>query len=74
MISRIKTFNEIQKLIFQSYKTALHLAVQNNNIQIIKLLLKMKDIDINIEDSLEEKPIDYARNKKVEELLYKNGH
>lgn len=57
VIFKIKTFSEVQKLIFQSYKTALNLAVQNNNIKIIKLLLKMKDIDINIEDSLEGKPM-----------------
>ena len=30
--------------------TALHLAVKNNNIEIIKLLLSIKDIDITIKD------------------------
>ena len=38
-------FNEI---ILFFYKTALYLAIENENIKIIRLLLKRKDIDVNI--------------------------
>lgn len=41
-----KYFNGI---ISKSYFTPLHLASQNNNIEIVKLLLSMKSIDVNIE-------------------------
>lgn len=51
------------------YKTILHLAVEINNLEIIKLLLGMKEIDINIEDSEGKKPIDYAKNDVIKKLL-----
>lgn len=38
------------------FETALHLAVQYNNTEIIKVLLENKNIDINI---------DYARNDEI---------
>ena len=49
-------FNDIQNHIFQSnynkiyffYKTALYLAVENESIDIIKLLLSNDKIDVNI--------------------------
>ena len=52
---KIIYFNQIQNDIFQynyhiidSYKTALYLAVENENIEIIKLLLTNNRLDINV--------------------------
>ena len=49
------SFNEIQNHIFQQnfdiiiiYKTALYLAVENENIEIVKLLLMNDKLDINV--------------------------
>ena len=53
----------------QFYKTVLHFATQNNNTEIIKLLLEKKGIDINIKDSNGKKPIDYAKNDEIKQLL-----
>ena len=52
-------------------KTALHLAVEIRNLEIIKLLLQNKEIDINIEDSHGKKPIDYSENHEIKQLLSK---
>ena len=53
----------------QFYKTVLHFAVQISNTEIVKLLLVKKDININIEDSQGKKPIDYAKNDEIKQLL-----
>ena len=45
MIFKANNFNEI---ILYLYKTALYLAVEKENIEIIKLLLKNDKLDINI--------------------------
>ena len=50
-------------------RTPLHLAVENGYIEIIKLLLECKEIDINIEDEQAKKPIDYASNDEIKQLL-----
>ena len=47
----------------------MHLAIQNNNVEIVKLLLEKKDIDINIEDNQGKKPIDYSNNDEITQLL-----
>ena len=51
--------------------TALHLAVERRNLEIIKLLLQKEEIDINIEDSQGKKPIDYSENDEIKQLLSK---
>ena len=51
--------------------TALHLAAEIGNLEIIKLLLEKKEIDINIEDSHGRKPIDYSKNNEIKQLLSK---
>lgn len=66
---KIKYFNEIH---FHSlYRTALHFAAQKGNLDIIKLLLMKKGIDINIKDIQGNKPIDYSANFEVKKLLSK---
>ena len=50
-------------------KAALHLAVEIGNLEIIKLLLEKKDIDIK--DSHGKKPIDYSENHEIKQLLSK---
>ena len=50
-------------------KTALHLAAEMGDLEIIKLLLEKKEIDINIEDSQGKKPIDYSENNEIKKLL-----
>ena len=52
-------------------KTALHLAAEIGNLEIIKLLLEKKEIVINIEDSQGKKPIDYSENYEIKQLLSK---
>lgn len=59
----------MNRIIIQFYQTALHLAVQKNNIEIVKLLMEKKEIDVNITDYSEKKPIDYSENDKITELL-----
>ena len=52
-----------------SYQTALHLAVKNEYFDIIILLLKNNGININIKDCKGNKPIDYATNNEIKQLL-----
>ena len=52
-----------------SYQTPLHLAVKNEYFDIIILLLKNSGINIDIEDDKGRKPIDYATNNKIRQLL-----
>ena len=47
----------------------MHLAVEKGYLEIIKLLLKNKEIDINIENDKGKKPIDYATNDEIKQLL-----
>ena len=51
------------------YKTVFYLAVEKENKEIIRLLLKRNDIDTNIEDSQGRKPIDYSSNDEIRLLL-----
>ena len=50
-------------------KSALHLAVQKESVEITKSLLSFKNIDINIKDNQGKKPIDYAKNDEIIQLL-----
>ena len=50
-------------------RTQLHIAVENGYFEIIKLLLECKEIDINVEDEQGKKPIDYASNDDIKQLL-----
>ena len=52
-------------------KASLHLAVEIGNLEIIKLLLGKKEIDINIKDSHGKNPIDYSKNHEIKQLLSK---
>lgn len=69
------SFNDVKKHLFQKnqieQKTALHLATEIENIDIIKLLLKKKEININIKDSKGKKPIDYSKNITIKQLFLK---
>ena len=47
----------------------LHLAVSINNIEILKLLLQNKNINVNVIDDSGKKPIDYADKKEKKQLL-----
>ena len=51
------------------YKTALHCAVENDDIEIVKLLLEKKNIDINAIDTICKKPIEYSQSEEVKQLL-----
>ena len=51
------------------YTTALHLAVQINNVKIVKLLLEKNDINIYIKDFRGKMPIDYSKNDEITQLL-----
>ena len=42
----------INKIPIHFYKTALHMAVEKENIEIIELLLSNPNIDINIKDKI----------------------
>lgn len=50
-------------------RTALHLAVNNNDIEIIQLLLDNQKIDINSKDENGSTPINYTKNKKIIKML-----
>ena len=54
---------------FNLQQTALHLAVEKDNLEIVKLLLGKKDIDINLVDLQGKKPIDYSKSSEVRQLL-----
>ena len=41
------------------------------NLEIIKLLIQKKEININIEDSQKKKQIDYSSNPEIKRLLSK---
>lgn len=53
------------------YKTCLHFAVEKGYLEIIKLLLKSNGININVKDDQGKKPIDYANNDEIKQLLKK---
>ena len=46
----------------------MHLAVEKGYLEIIKLLLKNKNIDVQIEDNQGRKPIDYTTNNEIQKL------
>ena len=50
----------------------MHLAVEKGYLEIVKLLLKNKGININTKDSTGKKPIDYATNNEIKQLLKSN--
>ena len=47
--------------------TALHLAAENGNVQIIRILLSHKDISLFVKDDYGQTPIDYALRRRKEE-------
>ena len=49
--------------------TPLHLAVQREYIDIIKLILQNKDVNVDIEDDQGKKPIDYTTNSQIIQLF-----
>lgn len=50
-------------------KTPLHLAVINGNLEVIKVLLNYKNININLRDDKGKKPIDYTDNDEIKQLF-----
>ena len=78
MKSKIMHFNEIQNIyankiknIYHFNMTVLHAAVKANNLEIVKLLLVKKEIDINIKDSHGKEPIHYSKSDKIKQLLFR---
>lgn len=51
--------------------TALHIAVKNKNLEIIKLLLNHKKINVNVVDNHNKRPIDFARDETIKDLFKK---
>ena len=47
----------------------MHFAVEKGYLEIIKLLLTNKKIDIKIKDDQGRMPIDYATNNEIQKLL-----
>ena len=43
--------------------------LKKNNLQVVKLLLENKNIDVNIENEKGQKPIDLATDKKIIDLF-----
>ena len=56
------------------YKSPLHLAVEKQNLEIVKLLLKNKGINIHTKDNQGKEPIDYTKNKEIRQLLNVSIH
>lgn len=52
LIIFLLNFNEIETKIVYVKRTALHLAVEKKNEEIIKLLLEHDGIDVNVKDSI----------------------
>ena len=67
---KIISLNKIQNHIIN--EAVLHLATRIGNSTILKLLLKKKEVDINIKDSQGKKPIDYSENTEIKQLLSKD--
>ncbi|KAK8840533.1 hypothetical protein M9Y10_030741 [Tritrichomonas musculus] len=67
--------NKVSVIDSEKYREAamirapLHLAVDEKNIEIIQLLLQQKDIDTNIIDENEKKPIDHTDDEKIINLF-----
>ena len=59
----------IFKTLILSYKTPLHLASEKGYLEIIKLLLKNKRIDIHAKDDQGKKQTDYATNNEIKQIL-----
>ena len=49
--------------------TALHIAVKNNCIEIVKFLLNYHGIDLTIKNESGKTPYDIAKNDEIRELL-----
>lgn len=68
---KINSFDVNQKNSLNS-KTGLHLACENNSIELVRLLLSNKKIQTEDEDSSGNTPMSYAKfngNKEIIELL-----
>ena len=52
-------------------RSPLHLAVYNNNVDIVKILLNQKNIDLNAKDNDGKTPIELTNNKEILNLLNK---
>ena len=59
-------FNEIS---IYFYQTPLHLSVKKGCLEIIKLLLENKKINIQAKDDQGRKPIYYANDNEIKKLL-----
>lgn len=47
----------------------MHIAVENENVEIIQLLLNNKKIDVNSKDENKKTPIEYTNDEKIKELF-----
>ena len=64
-IPSVITFNgQIKKKTY-----SLHCAVLKENMDIIKLLMSVKTIDANLKDEQGRKPIEYASNEEIKQIL-----
>ena len=71
---KITSFNKFQNPLDVDrieQDSVLHLAAKIGNLEIVKLLLEKKEIDINIKDSHGKKPIYYAVKREIIKLLSK---
>ena len=51
-------------------RTALHLAVLNKDVEIIKLLVSVPNINKDLKDEHERTPFDIATNEEIKSLLH----
>lgn len=69
IIDDLKTRRKTQN---NTSTTALHIAVINKDLEIIKLLLSHKKINVNAFDDQHKRPIDLARDSAIKDLFSNN--
>jgi ankyrin repeat protein len=57
---------------YKDGKTPLHMAISNNDVEIVKLLIE-KGADVNVEDNDGRTPLHYARNVEIAKYLIEKG-
>ena len=55
-------------------ESALHIAVKNKNIEVLKLLLENENIDFNVKDSNGKTPIEVTDDEKIRKLIATATH
>lgn len=64
---------EVEWIHDKNIRSPLHAAVKNSNEEIIKYLLKNKDIDLNKVDDQNKRAIDYAANDEIKNIFQEFG-